>query len=33
VAGCSAAGSVALIGGGLALAYVDRKLVPASLVG
>ena len=33
VAGCSAAGSVALIGGGLALAYVDRQLVPASLMG
>ena len=31
VAGCAAAGSVALIGGGLALAYVDRHLVPASL--
>jgi hypothetical protein len=31
VAGCAAAGSVALIGGGLALAYVDRQLVPASL--
>jgi len=33
VAGCAAAGSVALIGGGLALAYVDRHLVPASLTG
>jgi hypothetical protein len=31
VAGCAAAGSVALIGGGLALAYVDRHVVPASL--
>ena len=31
VAGCVAAGSVALIGGGLALAYLDRHLVPASL--
>jgi hypothetical protein len=31
VAGCAAAGSVALIGCGLALAYVDRHLVPASL--
>ena len=31
VAGCAAAGSVALIGGGLALAYVDRHLLPASL--
>jgi hypothetical protein len=31
VAGCAAAGSVALIGAGLALAYVDRHLVPASL--
>ena len=30
VAGCAAAGSVALIGGGVALAYVDRHLVPAS---
>ena len=30
---CAAAGSVALIGGGLALAYVDRQLVPASLTG
>jgi signal transduction histidine kinase len=33
VAGCAAAGSIALIGGGLALAYVDRHLVPASLTG
>jgi hypothetical protein len=33
VPGCAAAGSVALIGGGLALAYVDRQLVPASLTG
>ena len=33
VAGCAAAGSVALIGGGLALAYVDRHSVPASLMG
>jgi hypothetical protein len=33
VAGCAAAGSVALSGGGLALAYVDRHLVPASLTG
>jgi hypothetical protein len=31
VAGCAAAGSAALIGGGLALAYVDRHVVPASL--
>jgi len=31
VAGCAAAGSVALIGGGLVLAYVDRHLVSASL--
>jgi hypothetical protein len=31
VAGCTAAGSVALIGAGLALTYVDRHLVPASL--
>ena len=30
---CAAAGSVALIGGGLVLAYVDRHLVPASLTG
>jgi len=33
VAGCAAAGSVALTGGGLVLAYVDRHLVPASLTG
>ena len=33
VAGCAAAGSVTLIGAGLALAYVDRQLVPASLTG
>jgi hypothetical protein len=31
VPGCVAAGSVALIGAGLALAYVDRHLLPASL--
>jgi hypothetical protein len=33
VAGCVAAGSVALIVGGLVLAYVDRHLVPADLTG
>jgi hypothetical protein len=33
VAGCTAAGSVALIGGGVALAYVNRQLVPASMTG
>ena len=33
VPGCAAAGSVALIGGGLVLAYVDRHLLPASLTG
>jgi hypothetical protein len=33
VAGCATAGSVALTVGGLALAYVDRRLVPASLTG
>jgi hypothetical protein len=33
VAGCAAAGSVALIGGGVALAYLDRHLVPASFTG
>jgi hypothetical protein len=33
VAGCAAAGSMALIGAGLALAYLDRHLVPASLTG
>jgi hypothetical protein len=31
VAGCVTTGSVALIGGGLALAYADRHLVPASM--
>ncbi|HEY4851874.1 MAG TPA: histidine kinase [Streptosporangiaceae bacterium] len=31
VAGCIAAGSIALMVGGLALAYVDRHLVPAGL--
>jgi hypothetical protein len=31
VAGCAAAGSVALIGAGLVLAYMDWQLVPASL--
>jgi hypothetical protein len=31
VAGCAAAGSVALLGAGLVLAYMDRHLVPASL--
>jgi MFS family permease len=31
VAGCVATGSVALIGGGLALSYMDRHLVPASM--
>jgi hypothetical protein len=31
VAGCIAAGSIALMAGGLALAYVDRHLVPAGL--
>jgi hypothetical protein len=31
VTGCAAAGSVALTGGGLVLAYIDRHLVPASL--
>jgi len=31
VAGCAAAGSVALMGGGLGLAYINRHLVPASL--
>ncbi len=30
---CAAAGSLGLLGGGLALAYVDRQLVPASLTG
>ncbi|HEV2259213.1 MAG TPA: hypothetical protein VGS06_39355 [Streptosporangiaceae bacterium] len=33
VPGWAAAGSVALIGGGLVLAYVDRHLVPAGLTG
>jgi len=33
LAGCAATGSVALIAGGLALAYADRHLVPASLTG
>src|ERR1700689_3811668 len=33
VAGCAAAGSVALTGGGLVLAYADRHLVPASQTG
>jgi hypothetical protein len=33
VAGCTAAASVALIGAGLVLAYVDRHLVPASMTG
>jgi hypothetical protein len=33
VAGCTAAGSVALIGGGVALAYANRQLVPASETG
>jgi hypothetical protein len=33
VAGCAAAGSVALIGGGLVLAYVNRHVAPASLTG
>ena len=33
VAGCTAAGSVALIGGGVTLAYLNRHLVPASLTG
>jgi hypothetical protein len=33
VAGCTAAGSVVLIGGGVALAYADRHLVPASMTG
>ena len=31
VAGCVAAGSLALMAGGLILAYVDRHLVPASV--
>ena len=33
VAGCTAAGSVTLIGAGVALAYADRGLVPASSTG
>jgi signal transduction histidine kinase len=33
VAGCIAAGSIALMAGGLALAYVDRHLLPAGLTG
>jgi len=33
VPGCAAAVSVALIGGGVALAYLDRHLVPATLTG
>jgi len=33
VAGCTAAGSVVLICGGIVLAYLDRQLVPASLTG
>jgi signal transduction histidine kinase len=33
VAGCVAGGSVALMAGGLVLAYVDRHLVPAGLLG
>ena len=33
MAGCTAAGSIALIGGGVALAYLNRHLVPASLTG
>jgi hypothetical protein len=33
VAGCTAAGSVTLIGAGVALAYPDRDLVPASSTG
>jgi hypothetical protein len=33
VAGCTAAGSVVLIGAGVALAFADRHLVPASLTG
>ena len=32
VAGCAAAASVALMAGGLALAYVDRHLVPADMM-
>lgn len=33
VAGCAGAGSVVLTGAGVALAYADRHLVPASLTG
>ncbi len=33
VAGCAAAGSIALLAGALALAYVDRHLVPAGMTG
>jgi len=33
VAGCTAAGSVILIGAGVALAFADRHLVPASSTG
>jgi hypothetical protein len=33
VAGCTAAASVTLTVGGVALAYLDRHLVPASLTG
>jgi len=33
VAGCTAAGSLALMAGGLILAYADRHLVPASMTG
>jgi signal transduction histidine kinase len=33
VAGCAAAGSVALLAGGVALSYVDRHVLPAGLTG
>ena len=33
IAGCVAAGSMALIAGGVVLAYLDRHLVPADLSG
>jgi hypothetical protein len=33
VAGCIAAGSIALMAGALALEYVDRDLLPASMTG
>lgn len=33
VAGCTATGSIALLGGGVALAYANRYLVPAGLTG